>query len=59
MLAALAAGARREDLGKFAAVLQFAFEPSGVVIYRVTILDGYNLPLTRIWNVPSTCLGSR
>ena len=27
--------------------------------YRVTILDGYNLLLTRIWNVPSTCLGSR
>ena len=29
------------------------------LIYRVTILDGYNLPLTRITNFPSTCLGSR
>ena len=27
--------------------------------YRVTILDGYNLLLTRNWNVPSTCRGSR
>ena len=27
--------------------------------YRVAILDGYNLPLTRIRNVPSTHLGSR
>ena len=27
--------------------------------YRVTILDSYNLPLTRIWNVPSTYFGSR
>ena len=26
--------------------------------YRVTILDGENLLLTWIWNVPSTCLGS-
>ena len=29
------------------------------VVYRVTILDGKNLRLTGIWNVPSTCLGSR
>ena len=28
-------------------------------IYRVTILDSYNLLLTRIWNVPSSCLGRR
>ena len=27
--------------------------------YRVTILDGENLLLTCIWNVSSTCLGSR
>ena len=27
--------------------------------YRVTIPDGYNIPLTRIWNVLSSCLGSR
>ena len=27
--------------------------------FRVTILDGYNLPLTRIWNFLSTHLGSR
>ena len=26
--------------------------------YRVTILDGKNLPLTWVWNVPSTCLGN-
>ena len=26
---------------------------------RVTILDGKSLPLTWIWNIPSTCLGSR
>ena len=27
--------------------------------YRVTVQDGKNLPLTYIWNVPSSCLGSR
>ena len=26
--------------------------------YRATILDGKNLPLTWIWNLPSTCLGA-
>ena len=30
-----------------------------VLTYRVTIPDGNNLLLTWIWNVPSSCLGSR
>ena len=30
----------------------------GTKQYRVTILEGYNLPLTRIYYVLSTCLGS-
>ena len=30
-----------------------------VCIYRVTILGDNNLPLTWIWYVPSSCLGSR
>ena len=36
-----------------------AGETKWETLYRVTILDSYNLPLTRIGNVPSTCLGSR
>ena len=32
---------------------------SNISKYMVTILDRYNLLLTRIWNVPSTLFGSR
>ena len=39
---------------------QLAFLYSDLALmYRVTNLDGYNLPLTWVWEVPSSCPGSR
>ena len=46
---------RFEDCTSEKTVIKYMTD--GILVrYRVTILDGYNLPLTRIKNVPSTCL---
>ena len=47
--------ARRERLARVSLVLRRAL----VEEFRVTILRGNNLPLTWIWDVPPSCLGSR
>ena len=55
---AFCSGLRGSAASRSARVLTLSLKLDGessVIVYRMTILDSKNLPLTLIWNVPSTC----
>ena len=52
-------GGKKKCYYTYKTACDFKVVTSISTLYRVTILDGYNLPLTKILKVSSTCLDSR